>query len=111
MAGHDLVECVQKCRRANGAEEAGKGTGQPELREELDAPAAVAGNRRPVAEDEPPALAAGVLRDRREQTVGLLSRERKQGELLVTVEPGDDTRRPTAEASVARVEEHRPAKV
>jgi hypothetical protein len=79
-------------------------SGQAQLGEERRAPAAVTGNRRAVAEDEPPALAPRLPGDGGEQTVGLRIVEREQGELFVTIEPGDEPRRPAAEPSAARVE-------
>jgi hypothetical protein len=78
-----------------------------QLGEECDASSADARNRRAVAEDEPPALAALIRGNLGEHVFGRLVLEREQRELLAAVEPGDEPRRPAAEPSPARVEQHR----
>ena len=79
-----------------------------ELGEEPDAPTPVASDRRAIAKDEPPAVAARVLRDGREQPTCLLIRQRKQREVLPSIHRGDDPRRPATEPSTAGIEEDGP---
>jgi hypothetical protein len=81
--------------------------GQPHLGEQRYAAASVAGDWRPVAQNEPPALVPRLLGYAREQATGLSIGERKQRQLLAPVEPGDDPRRPPAELSGAGIEENR----
>ena len=70
-------------------------------------PSRISGNRRPVPQDEPPAVVARVLGDAGEQLSGLLVAQWEQGELLSLIERRDDTRREPAELSGAGVEENR----
>jgi hypothetical protein len=81
---------------------------QPNLGQECDAASCVAGDRSPVAENEPPAFEPGIFGYGCEQAVGLVVVQRKQRHLFVPVEPDDDTRRPTAELSGAGIEHHGP---
>ena len=89
-------------------QQAAERSGEPDFSEERDRAAGVARNRRPVSENEPPALAAGILRYGRDQAAGLLVSEREQGKLFAAVELGDDTRRPAAELSGAGVKKDGP---
>jgi hypothetical protein len=100
-----VVERVDERRQPKPAKQVSEGPRQLQLGEEHDPSALVTGNRRSVAEDEPPALAASFLGDGGEQLFGLVVSERKQGQLLAAVERGDDPRRPAAELSAARVEQ------
>jgi hypothetical protein len=104
VTGHDLVERVDERRGVQRSEDASQWAGQPDLREERDAAAGVAGDRRSVARDEPPAFASRFLGYAREQTPGLVIGEGQQSQLFVSVEPGDYTRRPPAELSGTRIE-------
>jgi hypothetical protein len=110
VAGYELVERVDERRDAQRPERACQGPGQPDLCEERDAAARVAGNRRPVATHEPPAFVPRVFGHGYEQAAGLVVCERQQSQLFVSVEPGDDTRRPPAEPSGAGIEQDRPRK-
>lgn len=107
MAGEELVQRVDEHGRPRCAQHAAERAGEPHLGEERGAAPVVARHRRPVAEDEPPALAAGLLGDGGEQAARLVVLERKQRQLLAAVERGDDPRRPAAEPSAAGVEQHR----
>ena len=82
-------------------------SGQPDLGKKRDAPSAVAWDGCAIAEDEPPAFVALLLGDFGQQTVGLPIGERKQGQFVVSVDGGDDPRRPTAEPSATGIEENR----
>jgi hypothetical protein len=110
MASQELVERVKQCGCAERSQHAAQQPCQAEFGEERDAPSAVAGNRRAVAEDEPPTLSACLVGHRSEQPVGLLIREREQGQLLVAVEFDDDPRRPAAEPSATGVQKDRSRK-
>jgi hypothetical protein len=101
VAGHDLVERIEERRSVQHPEHASQAPGQPDLGEERDGAAGVAGNRRPVAEHEPPAFVPRFFGHSCEQAARLFVGERQQSQLLVSVEPGDDTRRPPAELSGA----------
>jgi hypothetical protein len=72
-----------------------------DLAEQGNAAAIVAGKRRPVGQDEPPALAAFLLRDLREELRRLAAGQREERQLFVSVNCGDDPRRPPAEPSRA----------
>jgi hypothetical protein len=108
VSRHEPVECVDSVREPNALERRTQTTRQAQLAEERRTGSSVAAQRRPVAEDEPPALRALVLGNRRKEPVGLAVPEREQREPLASVERGDDPRRPAAEASAAVVEEHGP---
>jgi len=81
------------------SERTSHGPGQPNLGEERDASSGVAGNRRSVPEDEPPAVVPRSFGHACEQAGGLVVAKRQESELFVPVEPCDDTRRPPAELS------------
>ena len=83
-------------------------SGQPDLGKERGAPSAVAGDGCAIAEDEPPAFVALLLGNFGEQTVCLPISERQQGQFVVSVDGGDDPRRPTAQPSATGIEENRP---
>jgi hypothetical protein len=106
VTGYDLVERVDEHRRVQRSEHASQRPGQSHLGEERDASSSVAGNRRPLPEDEPPAFIPRFLGHGHKQTAGLIIVERKQSQLFATVEPGDDTRRPPAELSGAGIEQN-----
>jgi hypothetical protein len=106
VAGHDLVERVYERGGVERLERAAQGPGQPDLGEEGDASTGVALERRAVAEHEPPAFIPRLFGHGGQQAAGLIVIERQQRQLLAPVDPGDDTRRPTAELSGARVEEY-----
>jgi hypothetical protein len=110
VAGYDLVERVDERRGVQRPEHACHRSREPDLGEERDAASGVAGNQRPVAEDEPPAFVPRFFDHGRKQSAGLIIRERQQSELFASVEPGDDTRRPSAELSRAGIEQHRTRK-
>jgi hypothetical protein len=107
VTGYDLVERVDERRGVQRSEDASQRAGQPDLGEERNAAASVACDRRSVTQDEPPAFAARFRGDACEQVPGLVIRERQQPQLLVAVEPGDDTRRPPAELSGTRIDQNR----
>ena len=107
MAGYQLVERVDERRGAQRSEHAAQGPGQPDLGEQRHAAAGVAGNRRPVAQDEPPAFSSRVLRYACEEAAGLIIGERQERQFLASVERGDDTRRLPAELSGAGIEQDR----
>jgi hypothetical protein len=108
VTGYDLVERVDEHRRVQRSEHASQRPGQSHLGEERDASSSVAGNRRPLPEDEPPAFIPRFLGHGHKQTAGLIIVERKQSQLFATVEPGGDTRRPPAELSSSGIEQNRP---
>jgi hypothetical protein len=110
VTGYDLVERVDKRRGVQRSEDALQRAGQSDLGEHRNAAAGIARNRRSVAQDEPPALASRFLGYACEQVPGLVIGEGQQPQLLVSVERGDDTRRPPAELSGTRVEQNRPRK-
>ncbi len=107
VARDDTVERVDGRRKAEAVERHAQVVGDVQLAQERDAAAAVAAEQRPVAEDEPPALAALLRPDSEEQRRGLGVRERQQRELVAPVERGGDPRRPAAEPSAAVVEQNR----
>jgi len=73
--------------------------GQPDLGEERNASSGVAGNRRSVPEDEPPAVVPRSFGHGCEQAACLVVAKRQESQLFVPVEPRDGTRRPPAELS------------
>ena len=77
MVGHELVERVDERRRAERSEEASNRPRQPHFGEKRDSAAGVAGNRRPVVEDEPPAFVPRVSRHTGEQAPSLFIGERR----------------------------------
>jgi hypothetical protein len=89
------------------SEDASCSAGEPQLGEQGDTPTGIPRNRRPVAADEPPALGPRVFSHGRKQFVGLGISKRQQRQLFTSVERGDDTRRPAAQLSRARVEKNR----
>jgi hypothetical protein len=105
MARDEPDEGVEERRRADRPEPAAEPPREPDLREQLHGPAGSQPHRCPVAVDEPGALVPHGLRHRREQPGDLGVGERQQRELILPVEPGDDPRRPTAEASAVVVEQ------
>ena len=107
MAGYRLVELVDERGGVDRSERAPQWPGHPDLGEERDAAAVVAGDQRPVREDEPPALVPRLLGYACEQPAGFVVRERQERQFFASVEPGDDTRRPPAELSGARLEQDR----
>jgi hypothetical protein len=107
VTGQDLVERIDERRGIECSEHASHRPGKPDFGEERDATSGVAGNRRSVAEDEPPAVVPRLLGHGSEQAAGLSIGERQQSKLFTSVEPGDDTRRPAAELSGAGIEHNR----
>jgi hypothetical protein len=107
VARHESVDRVDGGTQAEDAERDADPTRRPQLCEERDASAVVARDRRAVGQDEPPAVAAAVRRDRSEQALGLGVLERQEGERSMPVDAGDEPRRPAAEPSAARVQQHR----
>jgi hypothetical protein len=106
MAGREPVQRVDEPGGAKGAQHASEGAGEPDLGEERNASARIAGDRRAVAKDKPPTFVACFLRDRCEQTGCLLIGEREQGQLFASIERGDDPRRPAAKPSGAGIEQN-----
>jgi hypothetical protein len=106
MAGDQSVHGVDEHRCVKRPQQASERTGKPELGEERHASSGVAGHERAVAEDEPPTFTPRFLGYGSEKAVGLRIAERKEGHLLVSVERGDDPRRPAAELSAAGVEQY-----
>jgi hypothetical protein len=95
----------QRSQSARGQHTAGPSR-EPQLRQQHDAPTPLAGDRDLVATDNPPAFGPSGRRHRGKQVACLLGRKRQEGELLVPVHTGDDPRRPAAEPSRARIEQH-----
>jgi hypothetical protein len=110
VTGYEPIERVEERRGVQRPEHVSRGLGQPDLREERDAATGVAGNRCPVAEHEPPAFVPRLFGHTCEQAAGLFIGERQKRQLFVSVEPGDDTRRPPAELSGAGIEQNRARK-
>lgn len=111
IPGHHLVEHVDGRRQMKPPQPAAEPSGELDLGQEHDAPALVAGDECAIAEHDPPAFAALFLGHRGEQASRLLGCEREQGQLLATVERGDDPRRPAAKSSAAGIEQHRAPKL
>jgi hypothetical protein len=101
----ELVQRIDQAAGVDGAQNAGSRLGEAYLREERNAPACVAGQKRAVAADKPPALAASRGRNVSEEPSAFGIRQRKQREIFSPVESGDDTRRELAEPSGAGVEQ------
>lgn len=110
MAGYDLVERIYERGGVERSQDPRQRPGQLELCEQCDTSSGVAGNCRSIAEDEPPAILARFVRDGREQLARRRIGERQQRQLVTPVEAGDDTRRPAAEPSGARVKQNRTRK-
>jgi putative membrane protein len=105
LTRHDPVRGAQGALEPKRACEA---TERPERTEALEQPHGrrAAGHHAPIAFDEMPAGEAGLLGERLEERRGARVAHGKERELFAPVEPGDDPRRPAAEASVAVVEQH-----
>jgi hypothetical protein len=101
IAGYELVETVDEYRRVKRSQHAPEWTSEPELREHRHTPSRVAGHRSAVAEHKPPTLTPRFLGHGGKEAVGFRIVERKESQLLLSVERGDDTRRPAAEPSAA----------
>jgi hypothetical protein len=110
MASYEPVQRVREWRRSDGSQHPAERAGQPDLDEERHAPSAVAGNQCAVTEDEPPALAALVFGHGRKQKARVVIGEREQGQLIASVEPGDEPRRPAAKPSATGIEQNRARK-
>ena len=95
-----------ECARGDECEDATKRSRQSHRGEEIDPPGAVA-HQRAVRPHETPGRVPLFLCDLCEELLGGPVLEREEGKLTVAVEPGDDTRRPAAEASLVVVEEER----
>jgi hypothetical protein len=107
MAGNELVERVDERRRSDRPQDVSERMRQPHLGEERDAPSRVAGNRRPVAKDEPPAVATFVFRHGGQEFPGFFVSESEQAQPFVPIDLRDDTRRPPAELSGSGIEQYR----
>lgn len=107
MARHDPVQRVHQPRRSHDPQGSAERAGQPDLGQEGNAPTDVPGKQAPVGKEEPPALAARILGHGREHAAGFLVGQREQRQLFVPVDHGDDPRRPPAELSAPRIEQHR----
>jgi len=107
VARYDLVKPVDERRGVDGSDDARQTTGEPDLGEERHAAAVIAGNQRPVLQDEPPTLVPSLFGYACEQLAGFIVRERQQRQLFASVDPGDDTRRPSAEPSGPGIEQNR----
>jgi hypothetical protein len=106
MTRHKPVQRVHQHRRSYGSQDPAEGAGQPDLGQESQAPAAVAGKQAPVEKDEPPAFATRLLGHGREQALRFLVGQREQRQLFTPVDRGDDPRRPPAELSASRIEQN-----
>jgi hypothetical protein len=106
MAGYQPVQGVDEHRCVKRSQHASERTRKPDLGEERHTSSGVAGHQRAVAENEPPTLAAGFLGYRSEEAVGLRIAEWKESHLPVSVERGDDPRRPATEPSAAGIEQY-----
>ena len=105
IAGDELVESIDDDRSVKRSQHAPEGSCEPDLGEERHTSSRVAGHRNAVAEHKPPTLTARFLGHGGKEAVGFGIVERKEGQLLASVERGDDTRRPALEPSAARVEQ------
>ena len=105
-----FVEQVDERGQSARAKDAAERSGETELGEEHDAATAVAGNRRAVAEYQPPTFGALFLGHPGEQARGLLIGKRKECQLPTAVERGDEPRRAAAEPSAAGVKQYRSRK-
>jgi hypothetical protein len=103
----EFVPHVDERRQSQRAKDAAERSGKLDLGKEQDAPTPVPSDRRPIAEYEPPTFAALFVRHRGEEASRLFIVKRKQGQLLATVEPGDDPRRPAAEPSTSGIKQDR----
>jgi hypothetical protein len=91
----------------DGSEHSSDRPREPDLGEQRYAASGVTGNRRPVGENQPPALVPRVLGHACKQAASLFICQRKERQLFASVKPGDDTRRPPAELSGGGVEQNR----
>ena len=106
--GQQLIYRIHERRQPERAQDAAERSGELDSRKEHDTSSPIARDGSAVAEYEPPTFSAFVLWDPSEQSVGLLIGEWKQCQFLASVKRSDDTRRPTAEPSAARVKQNRP---
>jgi hypothetical protein len=108
MPCDDAVRAVEDGIR-HEAQNAREGPRQAERPQELPTSSATP-DRGSVCEHEPPAGLALRNRHAVQQLTCARVVQREEPELLAAVEPGDDPRRPAAEASLGVVQQHRPAK-
>jgi hypothetical protein len=85
VAGDELVEAVDEHRRSDRPQGASDRLREPHLGEERHAASRVAGNRRPVGKDEPPAVTALVFRHSGKEGFGFVIGEWEQSELFASV--------------------------
>jgi hypothetical protein len=102
----DLVERVENEGETQDTSQPAERAEEAELREDGHGSARVARDRCAVAQHDPPARAAPLFRNVREQAVRVRVRQGQQSELLAAVEHGDDPRRPATELSAAGVEQN-----
>lgn len=101
------LERVNQQRQPQPPQHATEHSGTLDLREECDSSTLVTGNWRAVAKHDPPAFASLLLWHGGKQTPRLFVPERKERELLASVKPGDDPRRPATKPSAAGIEQNR----
>jgi hypothetical protein len=106
VACDHLVESVDERRGPKSSQHASERSSEPDLDEERDAASGVAGNGRPVSQDEPPAFVTCFFGDGSEEAAGLVVGQWQQRQLFASVERGDDPRRPPAELSGAGIEQN-----
>jgi hypothetical protein len=107
MAGDEAVPTIEN-RLRREPQETRERLRQAERLQELPAPGATA-HCGSIREYEPPAGLAFHGRHRVQQLPRLRVVQREERELLAAVEPGDDPRRPAAEASLGVVQQDGPA--
>jgi hypothetical protein len=103
MAGDEPIGGIEDAV-GDDAEEAPERPGQPQRDGELARAGAVT-DRRAARTHEVPGRVALALGQVREERRRIVVAHGQKGELLIAVEPGDDTRRPPAETSVGVVDE------
>jgi hypothetical protein len=107
IVSEEPVERVHQRRDSERAKHAAERSRQLDLRQERHAATTVTRDRCAIAENDPPTFAAPDLGNGCEQTPRFLIREGKQGQLLPSIERGDDPRRPAAEPSAAGIQQDR----
>jgi hypothetical protein len=107
VARHKPVDNVDEPWQPERFKQPAEGSRQPDLRKQSHATSAVAADGCAIAQNKPPAFVALFLWDCREHVLDLGVRQREKGQLLASIDGGDDPRRPTAEPSAVGIEQNR----
>ena len=106
-----MVERVDDGRQPKRSQPAPAPAREPHRGQEHHAPALVSRDEGPIAKHQPPAFASSGFRHLGQQFTGPLVGEWQQGHFSVSVDGGDDPRRPTTEPSAAGIEQNRSRKL